>query len=119
MIVVAIIGILAAIAVPNFVKYQCRAKQTEAKRALKALLIAEDTYRHEHDTYIGGADAGELLSTLMKGPRPRYNYSIVVEQASTFVAQAAARPSFSGEIGGDLWQIDHKGFMTNIVAGCE
>ena len=31
MIVVAIIGILAAIAVPNFMMYQAKAKQSEAK----------------------------------------------------------------------------------------
>ena len=35
MIVVAIIGILAAIAVPNFMKFQARARQSEAKLNLK------------------------------------------------------------------------------------
>ena len=37
MIVVAIIGILAAIAVPNFIRFQARSKQAEAKANLKAL----------------------------------------------------------------------------------
>ena len=37
MIVVAIIGILAAIAIPNFSKFQARARQAEAKVNLKAL----------------------------------------------------------------------------------
>jgi type IV pilus assembly protein PilA len=32
MIVVAIIGILAAIAIPNFLRFQARARQSEAKR---------------------------------------------------------------------------------------
>jgi len=40
MIVVAIIGILAAIAIPNFIKFQSRAKQTEAKANLKAFFTA-------------------------------------------------------------------------------
>ncbi len=37
MIVVAIIGILAAIAIPNFMRFQARARQSEASSALKAL----------------------------------------------------------------------------------
>lgn len=40
MIVVAIIGILAAIAIPNFVKFQARSRQGEAKLSLKAHGIA-------------------------------------------------------------------------------
>lgn len=40
MIVVAIIGILAAIAIPNFLKFQARARQSEAKTNLKAVFTA-------------------------------------------------------------------------------
>ncbi len=40
MIVVAIIGILAAIAIPNFLKFQARAKQSEAKSNLKGMFTA-------------------------------------------------------------------------------
>jgi len=40
MIVVAIIGILAAIAIPNFMKFQARARQSEAKGNLKAMFTA-------------------------------------------------------------------------------
>ena len=41
MIVVAIIGILAAIAIPNFIKFQARSKQSEAKANLKAIFTAQ------------------------------------------------------------------------------
>jgi type IV pilus assembly protein PilA len=45
MIVVAIIGILAAIAIPNFVKYQLRAKFSEASSNIEGLRKAEEALR--------------------------------------------------------------------------
>src|SRR3954471_18085709 len=51
MIVVAIIGILAAIAIPNFIKFQARSKQSEAKANLKAAFTAEKAYVQEKDKY--------------------------------------------------------------------
>ncbi|MDF1561435.1 MAG: prepilin-type N-terminal cleavage/methylation domain-containing protein [Deltaproteobacteria bacterium] len=51
MIVVAIIGLLAAIAIPNFVRFQAKARQSEAKSNLKALFSAEKAYYTEFDEY--------------------------------------------------------------------
>jgi type IV pilus assembly protein PilA len=51
MIVVSIIGLLAAIAIPNFIRFQARSKQSEAKASLKALFGAEKAYFQEHDRY--------------------------------------------------------------------
>jgi prepilin-type N-terminal cleavage/methylation domain-containing protein len=51
MIVVAIIGILAAIAVPNFLKFQGRSRQSEAKANLKAMFTAERAYYQQNNTY--------------------------------------------------------------------
>jgi type IV pilus assembly protein PilA len=51
MIVVAIIGILAAIAIPNFIKFQARSKQAEPKANLKALFVAQRSYFAERDTF--------------------------------------------------------------------
>ncbi len=51
MIVVAIIGILASIAVPNFQKFQRRAKQTEGKGYLTSIYTAEQGFRAEWNTY--------------------------------------------------------------------
>ena len=45
MIVVAIIGILAAIAIPNFIKYQLRSKFSEASSNLEGLRKAEEALR--------------------------------------------------------------------------
>ena len=51
MIAVAIIGILAAVAIPNFMKFQARSKQSEAKTNLKALFTAEKAFKLEKDRY--------------------------------------------------------------------
>lgn len=52
MVVVAIIGILSAIAVPNFKKYQAKAKQSEAKIQLAALYSVEVGASSDYDTYV-------------------------------------------------------------------
>jgi type IV pilus assembly protein PilA len=51
MIVVAIIGILAAIAIPNFIRFQARSKQSEAKTNLKAVFTGQRSRFGERDRY--------------------------------------------------------------------
>ncbi|WP_300671803.1 type IV pilin protein [Desulfoluna sp.] len=51
MIVVAIIGILAAIAIPNFRNYQLKSKESEAKVNLAAIAVAQEGYFAEFDGY--------------------------------------------------------------------
>lgn len=45
------VGVLAAIAVPNFIRFESRSKQVEAKANLKAAYTAERAYFAEKDTY--------------------------------------------------------------------
>lgn len=54
LIVVAIIGILAAIAVPNFLNAQTRAKVARVQADLKNLSIAYESYMVDNGTYPGG-----------------------------------------------------------------
>ena len=51
MVVVAIIGILAAVAIPNYQKYQARARQSEAKVMLASSYTAEQSFFAEAGTY--------------------------------------------------------------------
>ncbi len=51
LIVVAIIGILAAIAVPNFLNAQTRARVARVVSDLKALATAEEMYFLDHNSY--------------------------------------------------------------------
>lgn len=53
MVVVAIIGILAAVAIPNYQKYQAKARQSEAKIALASIFTAEKSFSAENGSYTG------------------------------------------------------------------
>ena len=55
MIVVAIIGILAAIAIPNFLQYQMKSRQSEAKTNLQAIKTSEVSFQSERGCYVGVA----------------------------------------------------------------
>ncbi len=63
MIVVAIIGILAAIAIPNFVRFQLRSKSSEGKTNLAGIRTAEESYFAEYGTYIPAATSPAMLAT--------------------------------------------------------
>lgn len=51
MVVVAIIGVLAAVAVPQVTKYIAKARQSEAKTNLASLYSAEKAFFAEYTTY--------------------------------------------------------------------
>jgi type IV pilus assembly protein PilA len=51
MVVVAIIGILAAIGIPQYSKFQARARQSEAKSNLSSLYAAEQSFFGEWNLY--------------------------------------------------------------------
>jgi type IV pilus assembly protein PilA len=57
MIVVAIIGILAAIAIPNFIKYQLRSKFSEASSNIEGLRKAQEALRQGERQLTGIAPA--------------------------------------------------------------
>jgi type IV pilus assembly protein PilA len=88
MIVVAIIGILAAIAIPNFIKFQARSKQSEAKANLKAMYTAEKAYFQEKDTY------SALVGTIGFAPERGNRYSYVLAGASaTYDSRTSTTPT--------------------------
>lgn len=70
MIVVAIIGILAAIAIPNFLKFQAKAKQSEAKNNLSAIFTSQISYFGESNAF------GTTFTDLSWNPEgtTRYKY---------------------------------------------
>ena len=76
MIVVVIIGILAALAYPNLEKYLKWARQTEAKTNLSAIYTAQKIYFTLHQSY--AEDIYELALSLAQGL-----YTFTRQEAST------------------------------------
>ena len=67
MIVVAIIGILAAIAIPNFVDYQLRSKTAEAKASIGGIKTSQDTFKATNDAYANITAPIPLAAAAMPG----------------------------------------------------
>jgi type IV pilus assembly protein PilA len=71
MIVVAIIGILAAIAIPNFLKFQAKSKMSEAKTNLGAIYTGQLSFFGEQNSY------GDFSSiNWSPSGTPRYHFSL-------------------------------------------
>jgi prepilin-type N-terminal cleavage/methylation domain-containing protein len=80
LIVVAIIAILAAIAVPNFLEAQTRAKVTRMKADMRSVATALEAYRVDFNKYPtdGAHSNGSAI--------PGYNYWFLPKQISTPLA---------------------------------
>jgi prepilin-type N-terminal cleavage/methylation domain-containing protein len=113
MIVVAIIGILAAIAIPNFMNYQCKAKQSEAKSSLGSIRVAQEAYFAEHDTYSTDKNA---IGFATKGEG---NYSIVIDPADETGFTATATATGLKGSNDDVWTINSSGDLKNDDNACQ
>jgi type IV pilus assembly protein PilA len=132
MIVVAIIGILAAIAIPNFMTYQAKARQSEAKVGLGGMFTAATAYFAEQGTFVATPAAVGYLPT----GTPRYTFSYnstAVNAGSTAAACPAAAPNalavatanaFTGAASGnvdgetgtcDMWTTDDARNLVNTI----
>jgi type IV pilus assembly protein PilA len=85
MVVVAIIGLLSAVAIPNFKKYQAKSKISEAKLQLSAAYTAEQSFFSDFNFYYNclpymGFDPGPEFSN-------RY-YAIGIHQGSLISSSA-------------------------------
>ncbi|HEY4222526.1 MAG TPA: hypothetical protein VGO62_14320 [Myxococcota bacterium] len=116
LVVVPGVGCLAAISIPNFIKFQCRAKQSEAKSNLKALSVDELSYKSEHETFSSDEKA---LGFEPLGAKVRYTYAVDRADKDHFHATAHVSPAFLGELSTDAWEVDETGQPKNSTNGCE
>ncbi|MBK7090575.1 MAG: type II secretion system protein [bacterium] len=124
MIVVVIIGILAALAIPRFMRATTKSKQSEAKQILKQIYTMQQTYRQQNDEYwdpagaVAGSATGNAFAELGVeiAPTARYSYSIGGLTATTFLATATvANPGLDDDATADTWTINQDGTLLCTV----
>ena len=106
MIVVAIIGILAAIAVPNYLTMTCRAKQTEAKGNLTRMWQLLDTANKDAapDYFFGWVDCDGVPggdNPIGFGVKGNNRYEYIWERSALTTWSVSANGC--GEMAGDSW----------------
>jgi prepilin-type N-terminal cleavage/methylation domain-containing protein len=119
MIVVVIIGILAALALPRFMTSSTKSKQTEAKQYLKEIYTMQRAYLMEHETYALNGAVADSTQTLafvticVEIMMPaRYSYSMTANQAQ-FTCTATANLDDDPAV--DTWFIDDTGKLQNTI----
>jgi type IV pilus assembly protein PilE len=122
MIVVVIIGILAALAIPRFMRSTTKAKQSEAKQLLKQIYTMQHAYRQEFNAYClngvaASAAAGANFARIGVdiGASARYTYTMVAA-ANTFTCTATANLDDDATI--DTWTINQDGTLA-VTAGLD
>lgn len=92
MIVVAIIGILAAIAVPAYSEYVIKGKRSDAKAALLNAQLAQEKYRANNTSY------GTLAQIGVSSTSPDGYYTIAISgtpDATSYTVTAAPLSPFA------------------------
>lgn len=124
MIVVVIIGILAAMAIPRFMRASVKSKQSEAKLDLKQIYTMENAYRQEKDTYYPGdgstvvAQPGEAFAPIgVEIMWPAYYSYSLTGNATSFTATAGSKRAtgLDDDATLDVWTINQNGNLICIT----
>ncbi len=103
LVVLAIIGILLLIALPNLTSLISKAKGTEAKQNLTYIHTLQKSWYMEHSKY--SPDLKELGFELENEAEAQYRYEIV-SSGTSFKATATAITDFDNDGQINVWEID-------------
>ncbi len=117
MIVVVIIGILAALAIPRFMQATTRSKQSECKQLLKQIYTMQRTSRQQTGTYAdngvtAAADGSFPVIGVEIMASSQYSYAMVAA-ANTFTCTATANLDDDAAV--DTWTINQAGNLVNTI----
>ena len=117
LIVLAIIGILLLIALPNLMPLITKAKSVEAQTQLKAIFNAEKQYNFMSSKY--SSDFKEIdfeaPKTVKENGSANYTYEIIQSSDSEFKARATAITDFNGNGVYNVWEIDQNGNPVQVT----
>lgn len=117
MIVVAIIALLAAIAIPNLLRARHNANETAAIASLRTISTACESYRAAQTpptyptalTDLSGATPPYIDSVLGSGTKQGYTFSDPAGTTNTY--GVTATPQSSGVTGTRIFYVDHSGVI--------
>lgn len=117
LIVLAIIGILLLLALPNLMPLIAKAKSIEAQTQLKALYNAQTTHRYLNSKYTGNMAELDFEPpvTVQDQGTANYVYEIIEADNNTFTARAVAITDFDGDGTFNVWEINQQGAPIQIV----
>ncbi|WP_375334379.1 hypothetical protein [Flagellimonas sp. C4] len=117
LIVLAIIGILLLLALPNLMPLISKAKSIEAQTQLKALYNAQTTYRYMYSKYTLELNELDFVPprTVQENGTANYRYEILSADNATFTARAEAITDFDGDGVLNVWEIDENGNPKQII----
>ena len=117
LIVLAIIGILLLIALPNLMPLITKAKSIEAQTQLKAIYNSEKQYYFMYSKYSNAFDEldFETPKTVKENGSANYSYEITQVSNTEFKARATAITDFNGDGIFNVWEIDQNGNPTQVT----
>lgn len=117
LVVIVIIGILAALTIPRFLNVTTSAKMTEAKLMLKQVYNLERSYYLENDAYSADLEAigFEMEKLKSEGGNARYKIAITKATEAEFLATATSVVDFDKNGAFNVWSIDHNGELKQVV----
>ncbi len=96
MIVVAIIGIIAAWAIPNYSDYVTRSRLTEAHSTLASQRVKMEQYFQDNRTYVGACAAGTVAPPMTNTTNFTFSCSNLTATSFTLDATGATSTNTSG-----------------------
>jgi len=117
LIVLAIIGILLLIALPNLMPLITKAKSVEAQTQLKAIFNAEKQYYFMYSKYSNNFSEldFEAPKTVKDNGTANYVYEVIESSDNEFKARATAIKDFNGNGVFNVWEIDQNGNPKQIT----